>query len=33
MEPVLTEIVPLGAFGLGNLVLVVRDTEVDAAAV
>tara|TARA_B100000989_G_scaffold203829_1_gene154240 strand:+ start:1390 stop:1491 length:102 start_codon:yes stop_codon:yes gene_type:complete len=33
MEPVLAEIVPVGAFGLGNLVLVVGETEVDASAV
>ena len=33
MEPVLAEIVPVGAFGLGNLVLVVGEAEVDTAAV
>ena len=33
MEPVLAEIVPVGAFGLSDLVFVVRETEVDAAAV
>ena len=33
VEPVLTEVVPVGTFGLSDLVLVVGEAEVDAAAV